>query len=185
MKSPKMKNCKFCGHEVAENAMACPKCGATLKKKHGCLTGILVMLGVCVAIIAILFMNGTIRRVDKNDITATIITNSGETVKMTRSELEEIYESNEAKFEKEYHGAKISYEFTVRSIETGIYFGSDTSGNCFDRINCKESLWNVLVLHDSFSNLDELEVGDRLYVESRIVAGADYVLSTDTVLLKK
>ena len=77
MKAPKMKTCKFCGHEVAANAMACPKCGATLKKKHGCLTTILAIFGLCVAIIAVMFMNGTIEKVSKEDITATIITNSG------------------------------------------------------------------------------------------------------------
>jgi len=184
MKSVKMKNCKYCGHEVAANAMACPKCGATLKKKHGFLTGLLVVLGLIVAIIVVMFMNGTISKIPEEETSATIITNSGETVEMSRSELQKIYESNEAAFEKEYHGAKVSFVFTVESVETEIYFGNTASGNCFDRINCDGPLWNVLLLHDSFSNLDELEVGDKLYVESQIVAGADYVFSADTVLVE-
>uniref|UniRef100_A0A6M3J1D6 Uncharacterized protein n=1 Tax=viral metagenome TaxID=1070528 RepID=A0A6M3J1D6_9ZZZZ len=47
-----MKNCKECGNEVSTKAVSCPKCGAVLKKKTGCLgyigAGILILfvLGV-------------------------------------------------------------------------------------------------------------------------------------------
>ena len=178
-----MKSCKFCGHEVASNAMTCPKCGATLKKKHGCLLSILAMLGVFVLIIISMFATGAISKVSEEDITATVITNSGETVKMTRNDLKKIYESNRALYDKEYHGAKISFEFTVSKVETNIYFGNTTSGTAYDRIKCKEALWNVLLIHDSVTNLHELEVGDRVYVESQIY-GTDQVLSNNTTLVK-
>ena len=47
-----MKKCKECGNEVSTKAESCPKCGAVLKKKTGCLTYlvtgflVLIILGV-------------------------------------------------------------------------------------------------------------------------------------------
>lgn len=42
-----MKKCKECGNDVSTQAESCPKCGAVLKKKIGCLgyigTGILIL----------------------------------------------------------------------------------------------------------------------------------------------
>ena len=32
-----LKKCKECGNEVSTKAASCPKCGAVLKKKTGCL----------------------------------------------------------------------------------------------------------------------------------------------------
>ena len=33
-----LKKCKECGNEISTKAVSCPKCGAVLKKKTGCLT---------------------------------------------------------------------------------------------------------------------------------------------------
>ena len=47
-----LKKCKECGNEVSTKAASCPKCGAVLKKKTGCLAYIgaafliLIILGV-------------------------------------------------------------------------------------------------------------------------------------------
>lgn len=45
-----MKKCKECENEVSTTAVACPKCGAVLKKKTGCLgylgIGILVLFAL-------------------------------------------------------------------------------------------------------------------------------------------
>lgn len=185
MKKTQMKECKFCGSEVASNARSCPKCGATLKKSHGCLTSILIFLGIIVLIIVGMFATGKIKRVSREDRLVTVVTNSGETVEMTKDELEEIYNSNEALFNKEYHRAKVSYEFTVDKVETNIYLGSTATGTAYDRIKCKESYWNVLLIHDSFTNLHELKVGDTIYVESQLQGNSDDVFSKDTVLIKK
>jgi len=52
-----MKKCKECGNEVSTKAESCPKCGAVLKKKTGCLgyigigIFILFMLGVISSLI--------------------------------------------------------------------------------------------------------------------------------------
>jgi len=45
-----MKKCKECGNEVSTKATSCPKCGAVLKKKIGCLTVILAIVGLFVII---------------------------------------------------------------------------------------------------------------------------------------
>lgn len=180
-----MKKCKYCNHDVADNAKVCPNCGGTLKKSHGCLTSILVVLGIIVLIIIGMFATGKITKVSREDRVVTVVTNSGETVEMTRDELEDIYESNSALFNKEYHGAKVSYEFTVESVETNVYFGDTATGTAYDRINCKESYWSVLLIHDSFTNLHELAVGDTIYVESQLNGNGDFVFSQNTYLEKR
>lgn len=185
MNGTKMKQCKYCGQTVAKNAKTCPQCGATLKKSHGCLTSILVILGVFILIIIGMFATGKITKLSEEDRIVTVVTNSGKQVEMTRNELEEIHDSNEALFDKEYQGAKVSYEFTVSSVKTNFYFGSEAKGTCYDEIMSQSSLWNVLLLHDSITNLDEIKVGDRIYVESQLCGGADYVFSADTILIKK
>lgn len=185
MNDKNMKQCKYCGQTIAKNAKTCLQCGGTLKKSHGCLTSILVVLGIIVLIIVGMFVTGKITKVSEEDLKVTVITNSGEEIETTRKELEEIYASNQALFNKEYHGAKVSYIITVSSVETNIYFGNNTNGTCYDRINSKNSMWNVLLLHDAFANLDEIEVGDRIYVESQLQGGQDYVFSVDTTLIKE
>ena len=42
--------CKECGSEVSSKADACPKCGVTLKHKTGCLTLILALILIPVAL---------------------------------------------------------------------------------------------------------------------------------------
>lgn len=57
----KLINCKGCGQEVSPEAKACPKCGAPVKKKTGCLAIIAyVVIGfVCLAIIGAIISGGS------------------------------------------------------------------------------------------------------------------------------
>lgn len=49
-----LTTCKECGTEISTQADSCPKCGAVLKRKIGCLTYVLAGLAIPFIILAIL-----------------------------------------------------------------------------------------------------------------------------------
>lgn len=60
-----LKKCKECGNEVSTKAASCPKCGAVLKKKTGCLG----YIGAAFLIFIILGVIGSLMNDDTNKTT--------------------------------------------------------------------------------------------------------------------
>lgn len=56
-----LEKCKECGNEVSTKAASCPKCGAVLKKKTGCLRyiGAAFLIFIILGVIGSLLNNGT------------------------------------------------------------------------------------------------------------------------------
>lgn len=66
---------------------------------------------------------------ENNNISkATIINNEGKTEQLSSSDIIDIYKENDAKFQKYYLSAKISFDGTIKSISTESY-------NCYDTVN--------------------------------------------------
>ncbi len=61
-----LKKCKECGNEVSTKATSCPKCGAVIKKKTGCLG----YIGVAFLIFIILGVIGSLMNNDTNKTTS-------------------------------------------------------------------------------------------------------------------
>lgn len=183
MSGKNMNQCKYCGQTVAKSAKTCPNCGGKLKMSRG-LKAILVVLGIIGLIVVGMFATGNARIVPEEEQKVTVITNSGEEIETTFKEIEEIYAENEALYEKEYMGAKVSYVLTVVKVETGIYIGIGTNSPCFDVIYANAHAKDVYLYQDTFSNLDKIKEGDKIHVESQLQDGVR-VYSTDTVLTKE
>ena len=97
---------------------------------------------------------------------ATIVDNQGEKIELSAKELKEVYETNEAKFERVYKGANISFEGTVKSVEADCTeYGS---GIALDRIVFEEG-WKVSLAHGTNTEfLEDLEKGTKVRVKSNI-----------------
>jgi hypothetical protein len=48
-----LKKCRECGNDISTKAAACPKCGAVLKKKGGCLSVVVLLFLIGIVIAAI------------------------------------------------------------------------------------------------------------------------------------
>lgn len=97
---------------------------------------------------------------------ATVIDNEGNTIEITSDELIKINKENEAKFEKYYDGAKITFVGTVKSVEYGLLL--HTSHIICDTIEFEEG-WKVYLSHEQYYDLlVELSAGDKVEVQSNI-----------------
>lgn len=97
---------------------------------------------------------------------ATITDNDGNTVQMTAKELKEVYDENEARFDKLYKDAEITLTGTVESIKSNfMYSGSSTR---YDSITLEDG-WQVDIAHGSHDDvLSELGAGSTITVTSEI-----------------
>lgn len=105
---------------------------------------------------------------------ATIVDNEGNTVEISAKELLDLEKENEAKFEKYYLGADITFIGTVKSITTNyITSGSSTK---LDAIVFEEG-WKVELAQGQYEDiLVELSAGDKVQVESQIWSTWDNVI---------
>ena len=119
---------------------------------------------------------------EKEDTTkATVITNEGETVTMTADELIEIYDSNEAKFNKLYSGAKITFVGTISNIkvDTSVIVESGSVKAGQNKIVFEEG-WSLVIGADNTTvDLADLDVG-AVYEVTTSIVGAPF----DTDFLK-
>ncbi len=99
------------------------------------------------------------------DAKATIVDNAGNTVTMTYSELYKECQ-NDAKFEKTYRGAEITFIGTVSSIDTNIRYEGTSLRE--DRINFKEGYTLYLNAGEFTSLLETLSVDSKVQVKSNI-----------------
>ena len=121
-----------------------------------------------VLIISVLFV-ACGQSVQEKKATASITDNEGNTVELSAEEVQEIYDGNEAKFEKLYQGADISFIGTVESVDSG--FRNSGSDILLDSIIFEEG-WQVSLLHGSHEDLlIELSPGDMLEVHTQIYSG--------------
>jgi hypothetical protein len=84
-----MKKCKECGNEVSTKAESCPKCGAVLKKKTGCLG----YIGVGILILFVLSIIGSLTDDGTNITTST--SNSKPSSVASKSEAQKTYEEGD------------------------------------------------------------------------------------------
>ena len=119
----------------------------------------------------------------KDTSAATIETNEGETVEMTAAELIDVYDSNEAKFEKLYTGAEITFTGTVKSVKTkcSVCATAGTVSANQNKIVFEEG-WCLIVGTDNYNAIDlaDIEKGESITVTTGIV-GAPF----DTDFLKE
>lgn len=110
-----------------------------------------------------------------NSATATITTNEDETVNMTAAELMEAFDSNEAKFNKLYRGAKIQFTGTIDSIATNVD-GVVKDGLVYSGLNkivFKEG-WCLVVGKDNMNiDLADFDTNEKVTVTTGIV-GSPY-----------
>ncbi len=118
---------------------------------------------------------------------AEVTTNDGETVYLTADELIRQYESNEAKFEKLYSGAAITFTGTVKSVQTDKYVFTGTGYHNHQNFILFEEGWCLIIgQYNNRFDLASFDAGDILEVTTGIVAA--YRLSSpvgqdsDTVL---
>lgn len=122
---------------------------------------LIVVLFVAIIVVAMKFMG--------SNSAATIVDNNGNTVELTAEELQDIYNENEAQFEKLYSSASITLVGTVEKIEVNVtetLFGGGMFND--DIITLKEG-WIVKLVHDSHKDLLlKLNKGDKIEVKSEI-----------------
>ena len=113
---------------------------------------------------------------------ATIVTNEGETVTMTASDLIEAYDSNEASFEKLYKYAEIQFTGTIKQIkvDTKVIVESGKVRTGQQKIVFEEGWCLALSDNNSKYDLADFNAGDVVNVTSSIV-GAPF----DTDYLKE
>lgn len=102
-----------------------------------------------------------------NNITrsAIIIDNEGNRVQKSATELVEIYNGNQAKFNKLYRGASITFTGTVKEVKTSIAYNSNAF---YDMIFFEEG-WVVRLPENKYTNiLANIDVGGKVYVDSDI-----------------
>lgn len=138
---------------------------------------------VILLLIGVLLISGcgnkTENDIDSIDKKASIITNSGETISMSAKDLMDVYDANEAKFIKDYKGAKITFTGTVNSIDIEsnviVKKGGVTSNQ--NRIIFEEGWCLVLGSTNDKYDLADYNKGDKLEVTTGIVDATD--LHTD------
>lgn len=110
-------------------------------------------------------------------VTATIVTNDGETVQKTRSELSKEYEENRARYIEKYDGASITFVGTVESVSQ--YY--DPSYNrSIQEIDFDDG-FELKLLDGSFDDIIiDLSKGDKLKVTTNMhLAGLTVVYLYD------
>ena len=121
MKNAELKKCKVCGEDVANNAKACPHCGAKQKKKRPILIGILAFV---VLIVIIATAGGDDEPKKVGDTTPAQSTESS-TAK-TEEESKESFGVGEI---AELKGVRVSFLGVTEN--TGSAFNTPTEGNVF------------------------------------------------------
>ena len=98
-------------------------------------------------------------------VTATIVTNDGETVQKTREELSKEYDGNSVSYGEKYEGASISFVGTVESVSQ---YYSKTMGHSIQQIDFDDGFQLQLV--DGFFDdiISDISKGDKLEVTTNM-----------------
>lgn len=99
-----------------------------------------------------------------SSVKATIIDNDGATVSLSSKEILEIYNGNEAKFDKSYEGAQVTIAGTIESIEAG---RNSSLGQSVYGITLEEGWW-IMVLKNSHDEVVDLVPGDKVTITSTL-----------------
>ena len=105
---------------------------------------------------------------------ATVTDNYGNTAQYTSYQIRSVYNENEAKFEDQFVGAKITLTDTIYSIETTEkYFVGGIGDVGFYKITLKRS-WEVLLVSSEHPEVIDLKKGDKIQVISKIDSSNSY-----------
>lgn len=112
---------------------------------------------------------------------ATVITNEGDTVEMSAEELIAVYDSNEAKFDKLYSRAQITFTGTVSNIKinTMTITQEGLVGSGWNKVVFEEGWCLVIGEDNTMIDLADLDVG-AVYEVTTCITGAPF----DTDFLK-
>ena len=109
---------------------------------------------------------------------AKIVDNKGNVVEKTSKQLRQVYEDNNAQFDKYYQNANISFTGTISKIDSN--FKENGSPTAYDAITFEEG-WRVYIKHeinqvyafagvnDGVYDFAELKIGDKLNVDATII----------------
>lgn len=121
-------------------------------------------------------------KVEQDVAKAVITTNEGETVELSCEELMEVYDANEAKFDKLYQYAKIEFTGTIKSIktETSVIVEKGQITARQHKVIFEEGWCLVVGTNNTKIDLADLDPGMKVEVVSSIV-GAPF----DTDFIKE
>lgn len=111
------------------------------------------------------------QQVGSETLKAAIITNEGETVSMTAEELIADYDSNEARFNKQYQYAKIEFTGTIDyiKVDTDVIVESGKVSSGQQKIVFKEGWCLVIGESNTKYDLADFDTGDVIRVTTSIV----------------
>jgi len=104
------------------------------------------------------------KKIDLKDSKAEIIDGNDKKSNLSYNEIQEIINSNEAKFEQEYEGSQIKFQGTLKSVKTNVT--CPNSEAVCNKVEFEEG-WTLYVLDDiSKDVLATLNKSDQLVVET-------------------
>lgn len=134
--------------------------GAKMKKN---ILSVLLITVICIT---------TLCACGGSSVTSTIVANDGSVAEMTVDELTEIYNENEAKFEKKYQNAEVTINGIVKSVSSKddqIYSTPDNISSRMPMYTIElDEGWIITVLAEFHEEVIDLSEGDKVQIVSCI-----------------
>lgn len=160
---PTTKICKHCKTEIPFDAKVCPQCRK--KQGAGCLTKILIFIGIIIVISVIgSMMGGDDKSNDTNDTSNKASSSEKiEYTKCTADELIKALDENPAKASKTYKNEYLELTGTLSNIDSdGAYIGIEGNDE-FSLINVQCYIKN----EKQENKILEMSIGDKITIKGK------------------
>ncbi len=140
---------------------------------------LIINISVFVLIILFLIISFfSIKKVTSNGMKVEVINNDEVSERLYIKDLIKLNRSNEKKFNKKYKDSKIIVTDNISHIDTN-YIDKDSSySTAYDVITLENDI-KLFIGHDKYELLNDLNIGDKITVESRIISCYDICILRD------
>lgn len=140
---------------------------------------LIINISVFVLIILFLIISFfSIKKVTSNGMKVEVLNNNKVNEQIYISDLIKLYNSDKKKFNKLYKNSKIIVTDNVSFIDTDYIDKESSYSTSYDVISLDSDI-KLFVGHGKFELLNDLEVGDKITIESRIIKCNDICLLRD------
>ena len=134
--------------------------------KKTLIINILVFVGI---ILFLIFSFFSIKKVTSNGIKAEVVNNKSVNEQIYVSDLIKLYKTDKNKFDKLYLNSKITITDDITNIQLDYIDKESSYATSYDVINLENNL-RLFVGHNNFEIVGELNVGDKITVDSKIIS---------------
>ncbi len=124
---------------------------------------------ILLVVLCLLYFYSSFKKISNNEAKIEVLNNNKVKEQITISELMDLSSTNKKEFDKKYKNSKVIITDTITNIMINHIDNNSSYSTAYDVIFLKNNV-KVFIGHGKYDSIEDLNVGDKINVESRLVS---------------